>query len=181
MHTKSILFISSLLGLALAAGAGCSSSSSGSPATTDDASTTGDDAASTSSSGGGDAGPMLNLVCMGGDCDGGACCAMVNIAGGFSVTSMCAATCNISMLSPQFCVADKDCPSGYICSANPLGMGPKICTMGTSSSSSGGSSSGGSSGGDAGDGGGSSSGGGDAGDGGGSSGGDSGASDAPAG
>src|SRR5581483_10739409 len=58
MHTKSILFISSLLGLALAAGAGCSSSSSGSSAASQD-SGTGDDSASASSSGGGDAGAML--------------------------------------------------------------------------------------------------------------------------
>jgi hypothetical protein len=176
MQTKSILFISSLLGLALVAGSGCSSSSSGSPATPE-AGTGDDSGSSSSSSGGGGLDAAIMLSCQGGDCDGGACCATVSVGGasGFSVSSMCAASCSISMLTPQFCVTDKDCPSGYVCQPNILGMGPHNCNMGTSSSSSGGSSSGGSSSG-------SDAGGGDAGgsDAGGSSGGDA-ASDAPAG
>jgi uncharacterized membrane protein YgcG len=112
---------------------------------------------------------MLN--CMGGDCDGGACCATLSIAT-FGITSNCSATCTISATTYELCATAKDCPSGYTCGPNPLGTGPNICTAGTSSSSSGG-----------GDGGGSSSGGGsDAGDGGGSSsGGDAGGSDAPTG
>jgi len=67
---------------------------------------------------------------MGGDCTGGkVCCASVDFAAGLSVTSACAkAPCASG--DYQFCTSSTECTSGT-CGANPVGMGPMICSGGT--------------------------------------------------
>jgi hypothetical protein len=144
MNSKGILLVASLFGVAIAAG--CSSSSSNPPSGDDGGGTSSGSSGGSSSSGTGVPEAMINLTCMGGDCDGGACCAMGSIST-FSFSSACQASCTISVLTPQLCATTADCPSGYTCGANILGMGPMSCNQagGSSSSSSGGSSEGGSS------------------------------------
>ena len=72
----------------------------------------------------------IDLGCMGGDCTGGkVCCASVDFAAGLSVTSACAkAPCASG--DYQFCTSSTECSSGT-CGANPIGMGPMICSGGT--------------------------------------------------
>jgi hypothetical protein len=143
MNSK-ILAVSllSLGALGVGLGTGCSSSNKSTPdsGAEEDANGGSSGGSSTSSSsGGGMPEASINLACMGGDCDGGACCANVNITT-FSFSSMCAASCNITETTPQFCKAATDCPSGYGCAPNILMMGPNVCTAGASSSSGGGDS-----------------------------------------
>jgi hypothetical protein len=193
MQTKSILFITSLLGLGLAGAPGCGSSSSGGNNANGTDSGTGDDSGSSSS--GGEAG--IAITCMdSSSCTGGQVCC-VSLMGTTPSVACAAAPCAplaIVGISVQLCTKDSECPSGEVCgkTGNALvdmtisGMGGKACgaSEGGTTGDGGGSSSGSTTDGghDGGTDSGGSSGGGDSGTDSGSSGGDSGGgSDAPAG
>jgi hypothetical protein len=100
------------------------SGSGGSHATSSSSSSSG---AAVDSGGGG-----IQLGCSGGDCTGTkVCCASVSFANGLSVTSACAeGPCPSG--DYQFCASSTECASGTTCGANPVGMGPDICSGGTS-------------------------------------------------
>ncbi|MGH7439816.1 MAG: hypothetical protein ACRENE_29360 [Polyangiaceae bacterium] len=153
--TKSILFISSLLGVALAAGAGCSSSSSGSPAMSDDASAT-DDSSTSSSSGGGDAAmaPACTNSTM---CTAPqVCCVALNGASPMigCAAAPCAPIALLGNVSVQLCATDAEC-NGGVCGKTGnttvdgvlATMGGKACGPAAEGGMSEGGSSGGSSGG----------------------------------
>jgi hypothetical protein len=150
MHTKSILFVASLFGMAIAGGGvGCSSSSSGSPAAPgDDSGAT--DSGGGSSSGGGEA--AAGGCTKGADCTGGqVCCA--SIASVMSMMGSCQAapcpTLPVVNMPVQFCAGDSDCTAPAKCGALMF-MGaavPGLMSCGTPSTGDGGNEGGSSSGG----------------------------------
>ncbi len=78
---------------------------------------------------GGSSSGAYSLACMGGDCTGKqVCCASVSFGAGLTVTSACAkAPCATG--DYQFCTSSSECTTGT-CGANPVGMGPMICSTG---------------------------------------------------
>ena len=116
MDTKSILFVASLFGTAIAGGAvGCSSSSSGSPAAA------GDDSGATDSGGGSSSGSgeaAAGGCTKGADCTGGqVCCA--SIASVMSMMGACqaapCATLPVINMPVQFCAGDSECTAPAKC------------------------------------------------------------------
>jgi hypothetical protein len=112
---------------------GSGSGSGGSPSTSSSSSSgssTGTSSGSVKGSGVDSGGTGVTLGCSGGDCTGmKVCCASVSFTAGLSVTSACAnAPCASG--DYQFCTSTSECTSGT-CGANPVGMGPEICSGGT--------------------------------------------------